>query len=179
MTTDARIDGYASAVIEIARAEGQLDRVGDELFRIARAVESSNELREALTDRRLPTERKQAVVDDLIGDQASPLSVSLVSFVIGAGRAGELPDIADRVATRAAAERDHVIGEVRSATALDDATVARLAAALSTATGKQVEVKTVIDPDVVGGIVARIGDTVIDGSVQHRMEELRDALLRR
>ena len=179
MTTDARIDGYASAVIEIARAEGQLDRVGDELFRIARAVESSNELREALTDRRLPTERKQAVVDDLIGDQASPLSVSLVSFVIGAGRAGELPDIADRVATRAAAERDHVIGEVRSATALDDATMARLAAALSTATGKQVEVKTVIDPDVVGGIVARIGDTVIDGSVQHRMEELRDALLRR
>jgi len=65
---------------------------------------------------------------------------------------------------------------VRSAIELDDETVARLAVSLSKATGKQVEVKTVVDPAVLGGIVARVGDTVIDGSLRHRLEELRDKL---
>ena len=56
MTSDPRIDGYATAILEVAKAEGELAQVGDELFRIARAVESSAELREALTDPRLPIE---------------------------------------------------------------------------------------------------------------------------
>jgi F-type H+-transporting ATPase subunit delta len=174
-----RIEGYAAAILEVARAEGELDRIGDELFRIARAFESSNELREALTDPRLPVERKQSIVDELLGTQALPLTVSLVGFVVGAGRAADLPAIADRLAERAAGERGRVIAEVRSATELDDETTARLAEALGRATGRQVEVKTVVDPSVVGGIVTRIGDTVIDGSVRHRLEELRENLTRR
>lgn len=179
MAAEDRIEGYASAILEVAKAEGELDRIGDELFRIARAFESSHELREALTDIRLPIDRKQGVVDDLLGERALPLTVSFVGFVVGAGRASELPAIADRLAERAAEERGRVIAEVRSATGLDDATADRLAAALSRATGKEVEVKTVVDPTVVGGILARIGDTVIDGTVRHRFEELRENLTRR
>ena len=179
MAAEDRIEGYAAAILEVAKAEGELDRVGDELFRIARAFESSSELREALTDPRLPTERKQAIVDDLLGSHALPLTVSLVGFVVGAGRASDLPAMADRLAERAAGEAGRVIAEVRSATELDDETTARLAEALSRATGRQVEVKTVVDPSVVGGIVTRIGDTVIDGSVRHRLEELRETLTRR
>jgi F-type H+-transporting ATPase subunit delta len=99
-----------------------------------------------------------------------------VNFVVGAGRSADLPAIADRLAERAAAERDRAIAEVRTATPLDEATVSRLEVALSRATGKQVEVKTVIDPTVLGGIVTRVGDTVIDGSVRQRFTELRDIL---
>jgi len=179
MPAEDRIEGYATAILEVARAEGELDRIGDELFRIARAFESSNELRESLDDPRLPADRKQAIVDDLLGEHALPLTVSLVAFIVAAGRAAELPAIADTLAERAAAERNLVIAEVRSATELDDETVARLAEALGRATGRQVEIKTVVDPSVVGGIVTRIGDTVIDGSVRHRLEELRDTLTRR
>ena len=87
-----------------------------------------------------------------------------------------LPAIADRLAGRAAGERNAAIAEVRSAVELDDETVARLSDSLSKATGKQVEVKTVVDPTVLGGIVARVGDTVFDGSLRHRLEELRDKL---
>jgi len=176
MASDDRIEGYASAVFEIARSEGELERVGDELYRIARSFEASAELRDALTDRRIPIDRKLAVLGDLLDDKASALSVSIVNFIVGVGRAADLPDIADRLAARAAGERDAVIAEVRSAIELDDETVARLAVSLSKATGKQVEVKTVVDPAVLGGIVARVGDTVIDGSLRHRLEELRDKL---
>lgn len=179
MAADLRIDGYAAAILEVAKAEGELARVGDEMFRIARAFESSNELREALTDPRLPVDRKKAIVDDLLGGKTTTLAVNLVNFVVGVGMASDLPAIADRLAERAAAERNKVIAEVRTAIELDDDTVERLAASLSRATGKDVEVKTVVDPSVVGGVVARVGDTVIDGSLSHRMQELRETLTRR
>lgn len=176
---DDRIDGYAAAILEIARAEGQLEQIGDELFRIARSLESSNELRDALIDPRLPVERKKGIVDDLLGERISPLSVNLINFVVAAGRASDLPAIADRLAERAAAARDKVIAEVRSAVSLDDATVHRLTAALNRTTGKDVEVKTVVDPAVLGGVVARVGDLVIDGSVRHRIHQAKETLAKR
>ena len=179
MPADDRIEGYASAILEIARAEGQLERVGDELFRIARAFESSNPLREALTDPRIPAERKKGVIDDLLGAKTLPLTVNLVSFVVNAGRASDLPAIADRVAARAAATRSKAIAEVRTAIELDNATIARLTAALKAATGKDVEVKVVVDPTVIGGVVTRVGDIVIDGTVSHRLQQLRETLNKR
>lgn len=179
MAADDRIDGYATAVLEVARAEGELDRVGDELFKVARAFESSRELRESLADRRIPAERKLGVVEDLLGGRTSPLTLGLVSFVVGAGRAADLPAIADRVAARAASERHRVIAEVRSAVDLDEAQVARLGEQLSRATGKDVDVKVVVDPSVIGGIVTRVGDTVIDGSVRTRLAQIRDRIQQR
>lgn len=179
MAADQRIDGYAAAIFEVAKAEGELERVGDELFRIARAFESSSELRAALTDRRLPLERKQGIIDDLLGGKTSSLAVNLVNFVVGVGMASDLPAIADRLAERAAAERNKVLAEVRTALELDDETIGRLGESLSRATGKDVEVKTVVDPSIVGGIVAKVGDIVIDGSLSHRMQELRETLNRR
>ena len=179
MAVDPRIDGYAAAILEVAKAEGELARVGDELFRIARAFESSPELREALTDPRLPIDRKQGVVDDLLGGKTSSLAVNLVNFVIGVGMASDLSTIADRLAERAATERNKVLAEVRTAVELDDETIGRLGESLSRATGKDVEVKTVVDPSIVGGIVARVGDVVIDGSLSHRMQELHKTLTKR
>jgi len=94
-------EGYAAGIAAIAAAEGQLDRVSDELFRIARAVDGSGELRETLSDPRLPADRKAAVVEDLLGGKASPLSISIVDFVVSAGRVRELSSIADVLAERA------------------------------------------------------------------------------
>ena len=76
----------------------------------------------------------------------------------------------------AAAFRQHEVAEVRSAVPLDDEQQRRLADALSQATGKQVEVKVVVDEKVLGGLVATIGDTVIDGTVRHRLAELKERI---
>ncbi len=179
MAAEDRIDGYATAILEFATAEDQLERVGDELFRIARAFESSTPLREALTDPRIPAERKKGVVSDLLGEKTSPLTMSLVDFVVSAGRASDLPAIADRVTAQAASARNKAIAEVRTAAELDAATIKRLTAALNKATGKDVEVKVVIDPTVIGGVVARVGDLIIDGTVSHRLEQLRETLNKR
>jgi F-type H+-transporting ATPase subunit delta len=174
-----RISGYADAVLRLASAEDELERVEREFLTVGQAFEKSAELRTTLTDPRLPVDRKQAVIDDLIGGKASTLTVGLVQLIVGQGHASDIPAVATAFVERAVASRDRAVAEVRSAVPLDEATVTRLAAGLSTATGKQVEVKVIVDDSVIGGIVARIGDVVIDGTVAHAIGELRQTVLSR
>jgi F-type H+-transporting ATPase subunit delta len=171
-----RIDGYADALFSIAKAEGSLDEVEDELFRFARSLEGSDALRSALTDELVPTEKRQAIVEDILGPKASPTTSQLVGLVVGSGRGRDLPAIVDKLVARAAAEKDKAVAEVRSAVPLTDDQKDRLAAALANATGKQVEVKVVVDPSVLGGLVATVGDTVIDGTVRSRLDQLKSLL---
>jgi F-type H+-transporting ATPase subunit delta len=171
-----RIEGYASALFEIARAEGTLDEVEDELFRFARALEANDELRNTLTDEMVPAARRQAIVEDLLGKKASPTTVNLVSFIIGSGRGRDLPAIVNRLVERAAAEKERAVAEVRTAVPLSEEQQTRLAAALANATGRQIELKVVVDPSVLGGIVAQVGDTVIDGTVRSSLDQLRTLL---
>jgi F-type H+-transporting ATPase subunit delta len=175
MSTD-RPEAYADALLEVARAEGQLAEIEDELFRFARILEGNDELRMALTDPQLPAERRQAVVEELLGGKALPTTRAMISFVVGIGRAAELPKIADRFVALAARDRQHEVAEVRTAVPLDDAAQRRLAEALSRTTGKQVELKVIVDPTVLGGVVARIGDLVIDGTVRSRIDQMKEAL---
>jgi F-type H+-transporting ATPase subunit delta len=167
---------YAQALLEIARADGPLADVEDDLFRFARTLAVADDLRIALTDPQLPVQRRIAVIEELMGNKALTTSTALVSMIVAAGRAADLVGIVEQFVQLAAAERRHEVAEVRSAIPLDDDQQARLAAALGAATGKDVEVKVVIDPSVLGGLVARIGDTVIDGSVRHRLEQLKETL---
>ena len=164
---------YAEALFEVARTEGNLAEVEDELFRFARTLEASDELRTTLTDPALPVSRRQQIVEDLLGGRANPVTVALASMVIGVGRSRDLISIIDELVKLSAAAADKELAEVRTAIDLDDGQRKRLADALSKVTGKAVELKVVIDPTVLGGLVAQIGDTVIDGSVRSRLEQLK------
>jgi len=171
-----RIEAYAHGLLEIAQAEGRLDDVEDELFRFARIVEGNDDLRMALVSPGLTAERRAAIVDELLETRAHTLTRAIASFVVGAGRGHDLPAIILRFTELAAETRESELAEVKSALPLDDAQVKRLADVLSRATGKRVEVKVIVDPTVMGGIVATIGDMVIDGTVRHRLEKLKEQM---
>jgi len=171
-----RNDAYAAALFAVAEGEAALDRVEEELFRVARTLEGNDELRSTLTDEALPVDRRQGIVEDLLGDRAHHVTTALVSFLIGVGRSRQLPTIIDKLVERAAEERSEVVAEVRTAIPLDNDLRDRLGQALSNATGKQVSVKAVVDESVLGGVVAQVGDTIIDGTVRHRLNQLRAAL---
>jgi F-type H+-transporting ATPase subunit delta len=171
-----RVEAYATALLEIARSEELLSEVEDELFRFARTLEGNDDLRLALIDPALPAANKVAVIEQLLGAKALVTTEALALLVVVAGRAGELEEIVDRFVKLAAAEREHVVAEVRSAVALSEADIDRLRVALSSSTKKNVEVKVVVDPTVMGGIVTRMGDLVIDGTVRHRLDQLREQL---
>ncbi len=171
-----RVAAYATALLAVAQAEGVVDRIEDELFKVARTFEGNDLLRSTLTDPAIPVERRAGVVEELLGKKAHPLTTAMATFIVGAGRAHDLPDIIDTFVSKAAELRAEAIAEVRTAYPLDADQQARLADALGRATGKRVSVKVIIDATVLGGIVARVGDTVIDGSVRSRLEQLRETL---
>ncbi|CAB4695851.1 unannotated protein [freshwater metagenome] len=146
------------------------------MFRFARSYESSEALRSALTDEMIPAAKRQAIIEDLIGGKATATTTQLVSMVVGSGRGRDLPAIIDQLVLRASSAKNLEVAEVRSAVALSADQQTRLAAALANATGKQVNLKVVVDPSVLGGIVATVGDTVIDGSVRTRLDQLKARL---
>ena len=176
MTDEGLIGGYAQALFAVAQAEDVLPKVEDELYAFAKALEQHTDLRESLTDAALPPENKKAVVRDLLGEKANPVTLSLLGFVIDAGRAREIPKIVEELARMASVERNHALAEVRTAVDLTDEQRRRLAEALSHATGRTVDLKVVVDPSVIGGVVARVGDEVFDGSIASRLEDAKQAL---
>jgi F-type H+-transporting ATPase subunit delta len=178
MTTslDTRASGWADGILAVARAEGRLAALSDELFQVARAVESNEALRRTLVDEMIPMERREAIVEDLLGGRgALRLSQAVVTFILAAGRGSQLPEIIDDLVARAAADANKAVAEVRSAIPLDASQIERLAVALAQATGRDVEVRVIVDPTILGGIVARVGDRVIDGSVRGKLRKLRES----
>lgn len=168
-----RTTAYARAIVMLASAEGALDAVEDELLEVARAVDASAEMRGHLTDLHLPIARRLAFVESGAVAAAHPVTRTALAMVIAGGAAGDLAAIATEVARAGASSRDQELAEVRVAQPLDAGRTAALAEALEKVAGRPLDLKVVVDPSVVGGVRARIGDTVIDGTVARRLEELR------
>lgn len=178
MVTDELVRGYAEALFRVAQAEGDLDRVEDELFQVGKLLETNNELKQALSDATIDLVQRTKVVEDVLGNRVSTHTLGLVTFVVAQERGRQLPQILEELSRLAAEEKAKVLAEVRSAIPLDDSQRTELAAALSKATGKKVELKVLVDPSVIGGIYAKVGDTVIDGTVRHRLERLKEQVKR-
>ncbi len=173
---DDRVDSYATALFEVAQGEKDLSRVEDELFTVANRVRSNDALRDALTDQSLPVDLRQGIVEDLLGGRASATTTNLVSMIVGAGRAKDLPAIIEKFVDKAAASRSETSAEVTSAVPLEADQQERLAATLSRRFARRVSLKVTVDPSILGGLIVQIGDTIIDGSVRSRLEQLKNSL---
>mgnify|MGYP006197042767 CR=1 FL=1 len=168
-----QINAYVVAMFEIASANDAVSAVEDDMFRLARAIESNEQLRAALNDTSLPADRRQNIVEQLLGGKAHNVTVQLVSLLVGTGHISLLPQVADALVKRASSSKQMEVAEVRSAVALSDDQKTRLTAALTKVTGKPVNLKVVIDPSVLGGLVAVVGDEVIDDTVRTRLDQLK------
>ena len=171
-----KVEEYAAGLAKLAEAEGELNRVADELYQLGRTVESSDQLRSTLSDRAIPASRRIGILEDLLGATASPVTINLVSTLVGAGRGSHIGPIAEELIRQAAESRGQAVAEVRSAITLSDDQRDRLKSALSSATGMNIDIVVVVDPEILGGVVAQVGDTVFDGSVRTRLEKMKERL---
>jgi F-type H+-transporting ATPase subunit delta len=166
----------AQAAFTVAENQGTLDRVEAEIFRFGRTVDSSADLQMVLTDPAQSSQAKAAIVRDLVAGRTDGTTAMLLEHVGGHLRGRRVDAAVSMLSSVAAEQRDRVVAEVRSAIALDDEQQRRLADALGKLRGRRVQLNTVIDPSVLGGISVRIGDDVIDGTVTTRIEQARRAL---
>ena len=168
--------GYAEALFAVARAEGELEQVETQLYAFAKLLERNDRVRDALNDPQLPPENKRGLIRDMLGERANPIAVNLLGFLVEQGRGRDIDRVVQAMSEVAADSRRHALAEVRAAVPLDQGQRERLARALSAATGREVEVRVTVDPTVVGGVVARVGDTIFDGSVKSRLDEAKQQL---
>ena len=173
---EERVDGYATALLEDIPDKRSLGDIEDELFRFMRIVAGSDELLEALSNREIDAATRRALVVDLLQGRATPTTVRLAAYATQVGRPRDYESLLGLLVDRVAAESDRRIGTVRTAVDLDDERRRQLANALSRVAGHGVDIRVTVDPTVLGGFVATIGDTVVNGSTRHRLDLLKARL---
>lgn len=164
------------ATLVIAERDGSIEDVEDELFRFSRILDAEPNLRTVLADVTAPVEGRVQLLDGLVSGKVRPVTGKLVEQAVRLPRGASLELLVGKLAELAAARRNRSVAHVTAATPLTDAQERRLAQVLSTIFGRPVSVQVDLDPDVLGGLVIRVGDEVIDGSVATRLAKARQDL---
>jgi len=168
-----RLEGFAIDALATTR-DTTVDRVEDELFRFSRVLEAARDLRTTLSDPTLPSGLREAIVEDVLR-AADPITTRLVRYAVRQSR-GQLTGHLTWLTECIGEERGRRTAEVHAAVELATGQREALASALSALTGRTVSLQVSIEPDLLGGMRIVVGDTVLDGTVRHRLDQVRVAL---
>jgi F-type H+-transporting ATPase subunit delta len=177
MVTGSLARRYARAIVELGTTSGNLDKLGADLRALAQAMHSSAELVTALTNPAIRRADRRRVIDGLLQRiGALPHSKNLVHLLLDGERMGSLEAISREVDAMIEGRSGRVSAEVTSARPLDATQLSQIINALEKLSGKKVAVTRREDPSLLGGVVAKLGDTVYDGSLRTQLRALRDEL---
>ncbi|HTX62500.1 MAG TPA: F0F1 ATP synthase subunit delta [Acidimicrobiales bacterium] len=168
-----RVGGYAAAVFEDLSA-AELETVEDELFRFARIVGATPELRAALSDRDLPTALRRAVVGDLLSDKVLPATLRIAEYVVVGGRPRDVTATLDWLVEQVAIARGWRVARVHAGQRVDEEERRHLSDTLSRLVGSPVELQVTVDPALLAGVVVEVGDLQLDATARGRLERLRE-----
>ena len=158
------------AALDAADARGELEGVEDELFRFSRIVAGDDDLARILGNRSAPREGKAALLDRLLVGKVSPVTERLVRNALTSSHVHSAENEIERLSTAAARRRGQSVAHVVSAVPLTATQERRLVATLERLYGRTMGLQVQVDPAVLGGLVIRVDDEVIDGSIAHRLE---------
>jgi F-type H+-transporting ATPase subunit delta len=169
---------YARALLDVTVASGDPDRVERDLADLAALLREAPALATLLAHPGLPLARKRALLEALFGrlGEPDPTVRRLLTMLVERGRTRLLPEVHEAYRTRLMEHRRMVQARVTTAAPLAPALVDRLASRLSAVTGRQVQLVVEVDPTLMGGVVARIGSLVYDGSLTRQLERLKERL---
>jgi len=174
--TDAIEGAGDDALFAAAAKGGSLERVEDELFRLERILDANGEAVGLLDEQTVDVARRTQLLDSLVAGKVSPITLALLHHAVASQRKRSVILAIDDLLEKAAARQNRSVARVVSATPLSDVQEQRLAAALTEMYGRAISVRSALDPDVRGGLVVRVGDEVIDGSIATRFAAARAAL---
>jgi F-type H+-transporting ATPase subunit delta len=168
---------YATALLDIGVEQNELERIVDEMSTVADAWESSADLRNAVENPLVQHAAKKAVIGDLVERISATDTVRrALQLLVDRRRMKTVPYVARMLRELADARKGVVRAEVTTAVVLSEVYYARLQAQLERMTSKRVVIDRRVDPALLGGVVTRIGDRIIDGSLRTRLLSLRDAM---
>ncbi|HEY6284868.1 MAG TPA: ATP synthase F1 subunit delta [Ktedonobacteraceae bacterium] len=167
---------YAGAIFDIGLKQNTLDRTLEDVQEIAKLF-SIRKLAYLLREPNIPAERKETAIRQGLASMVLPTSLNLALLVVQRGLVDLMPNIARELNQLVLDHKNEATAEVTTATRLDEATQSQVQQALERMTGKKILLETRVQPNILGGVVARVGDQVIDGSVERRLKLLQQQLL--
>lgn len=174
--TDALEASADDALFAAADAQGVLGTVEDELFRFERILDGAGDLAPLLDDRSVDPQRRVGLLDNLLAGKVNPITAALLRQTVRSDRKRSLSLAIDDLLEAAASRQSQSLARVTAAVELTEEQQRRLGTALSNLYGRPISVRTAVDPKVKGGLVVRVGDEVIDGSIASRLIQARIAL---
>ena len=173
----ARHQDYAEALAALGRAAGELPRLERDMTAVLDTVQASEELRRFMADPFVKDEGKCAALAELFGGQIHGALLRFLQVLEEAGAFSELSAVAEAFFQLTSSSRESLSGEIVSAVPLADATLAAIEAETGVALGKRVQLRPRVDSSLLGGVLVRVGDWVLDGTVDHQLEAIRGGLL--
>jgi F-type H+-transporting ATPase subunit delta len=167
---------YAGAIFDIGMKQHTLDRTLEDVQEIAKLF-SIRKLAYLLREPNIPAERKEAALRQGLAAKVLPTSLNLALLVVQRELVELMPNIARELNQLVLDYKNEATAEVTTATQIDALTQSRVQQALERMTGKKIMLATRVQPNILGGVVARVGDQVIDGSVERRLKLLQQQLL--
>lgn len=169
---------YAEALGELAFEQGALDQVEQELLTLRELLEGREALRRVLESRQVKPEEKQRLINEMFAGKLSRITLNFLLLVVAKHREAHLEGMIDEYVAYANKKRGVVQVEVTVAHPLSEEQAFALSEKLAQVLGKKVRLSAREDPEVLGGVIARVGDLVMDGSVATRLQRLQEALKR-
>ncbi len=168
---------YATALVEIAQEKNALDKYAEDLDSLSKLVEESRDFREILINPVFTRDDKKKIAGPVLQKMgADPMVINFVYLLIDRKRIDQLAGIEKAFRAKVDDIRGITRGQVVSAEPLGAAELGRVTDALAKVTGKQVVVTTKVDPSLIGGLVARVGDMVFDGTIRTQLNQLKESL---
>ena len=168
---------YASALFDLAVEQRQIDTVATSIDRIGQAIAASPDLRTLVASPVIARDAGERAIDAVAGELAlDPLTRRFLGVLAQNRRLADLPAMVRAFAAMVTAHRGEVNAEVTTAHPLADDQLAALKAALRTRVGRDVTLATRVDPEILGGMIVRLGSQLIDGSIATRLNSFAQAM---
>jgi len=167
---------YAGAMFDLALKQNTLDRTLDDVQGLGQLF-SKHTLAYLLREPKVSLQRKETALRETLSTRVLPTSLNLALLVVQRGLVELMPNIATELQQMVFDHKNQAIAEVTTAAPMDEKQQALVKQALERQTGKIILLQTRVNPAILGGVVARVGDQVIDGSVQQRLQMLKRQLI--
>ncbi|MCK8824583.1 ATP synthase F1 subunit delta [Fuchsiella alkaliacetigena] len=167
---------YSQALFELTSEKDQLNEVKDDLIAVVETISDHNDLQEVIYHPQISNEDKKQLVEKLFADEVSKTLLNFLKLLIDKRREHFLEAILDRYLEYVDREKGILEVEVISAFELTAENKDRLATKLAEVTNKEIRLKTQVDRDLLGGLVLKIGDRVVDGSLKKELESVKEEI---
>jgi F-type H+-transporting ATPase subunit delta len=168
---------YARSLFEVAKDEGKLDDVREQLLAFADALSESREMQQFFFSPYFSTAEKEEGLEKVVSG-ADPVVMNFLKLLIENHRMPVLFRVRDAFEELWEQENRLLPVQITSAVELDKATVKQIGDKIAEQTGRKVDLSAGVEPDILGGIVVRVGNSVLDASIRNRLEQLRKQVAR-